>query len=202
MKHRKDLTQTESRRICLFMLNIAVLAGVAVGAVIAVTGKGTSNPLLHQFFSPAYSGDTVLEVFRNTFLTSAFFMAALFLLGFFAFGQPLGVAMLIYRGVGIGTAVAQMYIAAGLASLPSVLVLVLPKALVTAFTASLGARELLRLSRTVLLFLFKDEQPNEKMSRTIKLYCIKFIVLIFLLLLAALADSALNYIFMDLRAVA
>ena len=101
MKHRKDLTQTESRRICLFMLNIAVLAGVAAGAVIAVTGKGTGNPLLHQFFSPAYSGDTVLEVFRNTFLTSAIFMVALFLLGFFAFGQPLGVAMLIYSGIGI-----------------------------------------------------------------------------------------------------
>lgn len=201
MKHRKDLTMTESRRICLFMLNIAVLAGVAAGAVIAAAGKGSGSPLLHQFFSPAYSGDTVLEVFRNTFLSGAAFIAALFLLGFFAFGQPLGIAMLIYRGVGIGAAIAQMYAVSGAASLPSVLVLVLPKALIMAFTASLGARELLRLSRTMLLFLFRDELPDEKMSRTIKLYCIKFLVLLFLLLLTALADSAVNYIFMDLRAV-
>ena len=202
MKHRNDLTRTESRRLCLFLLNTAVIAGIAVGAVIAAKGgenlKLEEKWWLHQFFAPIYSGNTLLAVFRNTFLSSAAFLAVFFLLGFFSIGQPIGVALLIYRGVGIGASAAEMYILSGVSAVPSVMALLLPKALVLSFAASLGVREMLRLSCTQFAFVFRDELPDEKMKRTVKLYCIRFLVLVVLVMLAAVVDSAVNYLFMDL----
>lgn len=201
MKHRNDLTKTESRRICLFLLNLAVIAGVVIGAIIASGGKGTSiaeRSWLHQYFAPVYSGNTVLAVFRNTFFSSAIFLVSVFILGFFSIGQPLGIILLIYRGIGIGASVAQMYILNGTASLPSVLLLIIPKAIVLSFTAALGVREMLRLSSAQFRFLFTDDLPEEKMKREIKLYFIKFLVLILITVLTAMMDSAVNYIFMDL----
>ena len=201
MKHRNDLTKTESRRLCLLLLNMAIIAGIAAGAAVAAMKRGsgmTDSLWLHQFFAPVYSGNTVLDVFKNTFVLSGIYLAAVFILGFFSFGQPLGIILLAYRGFGIGVSVAQMYILSGMESLPAVLAMLLPKALALSFIASLGVREMLKLSCALFSFLFKDELPDEKMVRTVKLYAVKFLVLLFLSLLVSIADSALNYIFMDL----
>lgn len=200
MKHGNELTKTESRRLCLFLLNAVVVMGIAIGAAITVMHKGhaTESIWLHQFIAPIYSGNTILDVFKNTFLSSAFYMLAVFLLGFLSCGQPVGIALLIYRGVGIGVSVSQMYIFYGINSLPAVLVLTLPKSLVLAFIASLGVREMLKISSIQFEFLFKDKLPEEKMQKTVKLYCIKFLVLILSVLLVSVIDAAVNYFFINL----
>lgn len=201
MKHRNELTVTESRRLCLLILNMVVLAGVAIGAVIAVKGQNTAiteTSLMHQYFTPSLSGNTVLDVFRNTFVSSVIYLAIVFILGFFSLGQPLGIALLVHRGIGIGMSAAMMYINSGIEAIPAVLLLFLPKALVLAFIAVLSVRELLKLSCIQFSFVFREKTYEEKMKRTVKLYCIKFAVLAVFVMLAAVADSVLNYIFMDL----
>lgn len=201
MKRRNDLTKTESRRLCLLLLNMAIVAGIAAGAAAVALNRDsgmTDSLWLHQFFAPVYSGNTVLDVFKNTFVMSGIYLSLIFILGFFSLGQPLGIILLVYRGFGIGVSVAQMYILSGMESLPSVIVLLLPKALALSFIAALGVREMLKLSCELFSFLFKDELPDEKMGRTVKLYAVKFLVLLFLSLLVSIIDSALNYIFMDL----
>ncbi len=197
MKHKKELTHTESRTRCLLLMDILILAGVTAGAFLAAF-RGTDELWLHQRFSPIYSGNTLLEVFGNTFLISGMFLAAEFLFGFFSCGQPVGLALLVFRGFGIGAAVAQMYMSGGFGAVVPVLVLVVPKALAVSFVTALGAREMLKMSNVQFRFLFRDELPDEKISRAVKLYFIKFIVLLLLILFIAMADSALNYIFIDL----
>lgn len=180
---------------------MAIVAGIAAGAAAVALNRDsgmTDSLWLHQFFAPVYSGNTVLDVFKNTFVMSGIYLSLIFILGFFSLGQPLGIILLVYRGFGIGVSVAQMYILSGMESLPSVIVLLLPKALALSFIAALGVREMLKLSCELFSFLFKDELPDEKMGRTVKLYAVKFLVLLFLSLLVSIIDSALNYIFMDL----
>lgn len=199
MKYQKNnLTQTESRRICLFVLNLAIIIGIVIGAVILSVSDNkniASNVKLNQFFSPTYSGNTVVEVFKNTFFSSELLLIIIMILGFFSLGQPLGIALLVYRGIGIGVSVAQMYFQLGIKSIPSVLILTLPKALALAFIASFGVREMLRLSNAQFKFLYFDYIPDEKMQRTVKLYFIKFLVLTFMIIIVAAFDSALNYLF-------
>lgn len=198
MKHRSILTQTESRRMCLFCLNISAIAGIIIGALIAVSATERSDMLLHQYFSPIYSGNTVFEVFRNTFLSSSAFLLAVFILGFTAVGQPFGVGLISFRGVGIGFSVAQMYLQRGIEAVPSVLLLIVPKAVAIVFLLSLAVREMLKLSCCQFRFMFLDYMPDSKVSRNTKLYCVKFAVIAVILILISVLDSALNYIFMDL----
>jgi hypothetical protein len=201
MKHRNDLTKTESRRFCLILLHIAVAFGIAVGAFVAVSSdleEMQSKWWLHQFFSPFYSGDTPAEVFGNTFALSAAYLTAAFFLGFFTLGQPLGVVLLICRGMGIGASVAAMYMLCGAKMLPAVMILVIPKAIALSFTAALSVREALRLSGMQFCFIFKAESNDDKPDRTLKLYFVKFIVLLIILIIISVLDSVLNYVFTNL----
>lgn len=201
MKHRNDLTKTESRKLCLLLLHLAIAVGIVAGAVIA-SSKKVSDMLglwwLHQYFPPAFSGNTVLAVFRNTFLSSLLFLLIAMLLGFFAIGQPLAIFLLGYRGVGIGVSVSMMYMTSGMSSMPTLLILLLPKALALSFTASLAVRETLRLSGVQFKFLFNDDSADDNMQKVIKLYFIKFIVLTAITFVIAVLDSLMNYFFMDL----
>ncbi|MCC8135360.1 MAG: hypothetical protein LIO40_01590, partial [Ruminococcus sp.] len=201
MRHRNDLTKTEGRRLCLSLLHVAIAVGIVIGAVWISTGGRADIAgqwWVHQYFSPIYSGNTVLDVFKNTFFSSALFLVLALLFGFFAVGQPLEIILLTCRCVGIGASVALMYITSGAESFPSVMVLVLPKALVLSFIAALSVREALKLSGLLFAFLFRDEFPDEKTGRTIKLYFIKFFVLMVMVLLVSVMDSLMNYFFMDL----
>lgn len=202
MKYRrKELTRTESRRIAILLLNAVVIVGITVGSLMAVRInfiEFSGNPWLHQYFNPVYSGNTVLEVFKNTLYPMALFLAAVFVLGFFSVGQPLALGLLIYKGIGIGISAGLMYVSSGAEAIIPVLVLVVPKALAVTFISVLSVRESMRLSGIQFCFLFREKTPEEKMHSTIKLYCIKFIVLMLFAAAEAVADSLMNYIFIDL----
>lgn len=197
MKHETLLTQAESRRMCLFLLSMAAVLGIIIGAITAVSVSDSANVLIHQYFSPIHSGNTLFEVFRNTSVTSIMFLSAVFVLGLSAIGQPFGIALLVYRGVGIGFSVALMYLQNGINALPSVLLLVVPKAVITIFLSSLAVREMLKLSGSLFGFIFRGNASDSKNSRVFRLYCIKFAVIAVIMLIVSALDSALNYIFMD-----
>lgn len=198
MKHATVLTQAESRRLCLFLLNSAAVIGIIIGAIISVADYGNESVLLHQYFSPIHSGNTLIEVFGNTFLSSLLFLSCIFILGMSAIGQPLGVGLLIYRGIGIGFSVAFMYMQNGIEALPAVLLLVMPKAIGIIFLSSLAVREMLKLSAELFCYVFRHLTADSRKSGTFRLYCIKFAVIATVMLLISVLDSAMNYFFMDL----
>lgn len=198
MKHGSVLTQTEIRRICIMGLNAAAVVGIVIGGAAAVFSSDFSNAWLHQFFAPVYSGNTVFEVFRNTFLSSLLFLALTFILGFFALGQPIGIGMLIYRGFGIGFSVAAMYSQRGFEAVSSVIILVIPKAVAICFLSSLAVREMIRLSNSQFRYLFTENAGESGSGRTVRLYCVKFAVISLIMLIISVIDAALNYFFMDL----
>lgn len=90
MRHRNDLIKTESRRLCLSLLHVAIAVGIVIGAVWISAGRRADIAeqwWVHQYFSPIYSGNTVLDVFKNTFFRRHFSLPSHFCLVFFFFLQ-------------------------------------------------------------------------------------------------------------------
>lgn len=175
------------------LLFIFVIIGLIIGSLYAVKGGQALSPWLHQYFMPVYSGKNLFEILKNTFLTAVLFEFAVFIFGLSAVGQPIGAAMLIYRGFGVGISAAQMYILYGSRAFVAVSVLILPKAVMLLFISFLSVRELIRSSSVLLRFLIGKDTDNDKYN--FRLYCVKFVVLIFLAFLIASTDAAINYFF-------
>lgn len=176
------------------MMCAAAAAGVAMGSVPAVSSAGEASPWLHQYFSPLLRGSTVADVLGHTFLSAVMFLAAAFLAGLFVFGQPVGAALLVYRGVGIGISVSAMYAAGGLKCMPAVAVLVLPFALADLFVSVIAVREVFRSSNELLRFkLYGEKRSSDRCG--FRLYCLKFAVLSLISFIISLAVPLASFVF-------
>lgn len=172
----------------------ACAAGVAIGSLPVVSTAGESCPWVHQYFSPSLCGDTVSAIFAWTLLSSLIFLAAAFLAGTFVFGQSVGAALLVYRGVGVGVSVSAVYAEAGLRGLPAVAVLILPFALADLLLAVIAVREVMRSSNELLRFMLYGEKRSSERS-SFRLYCIKFAVLALFSFVISLAVPLACYVF-------
>lgn len=188
-------SEHDSRSKGFPVLFATVTAGIIIGAIYG-TGHSVTSPFIHQYLLPEYSGGTIYEVFRNTFISLGAFTGTAFLMGLSAFGQPVGLLMLLYRGFGIGVAVSSAYLSKGLHGIPTVLVLILPECIAVTFISVLAVRELMRLSKSMFMFMISDASHTEK---TFRLYCLEFLVLIFFSLITAVLATVFNYIFSGLR---
>ena len=94
LKNYTDSTRRHGSSV--FWLNAVLIAGIALGSFFG-NPYNISSPLVNQFFSPVYSGNTPVEVFSNTFMSLFFFVLTAFLSGMSAIGQPVGIILLLYR---------------------------------------------------------------------------------------------------------
>ncbi|MDE6834371.1 MAG: stage II sporulation protein M [Ruminococcus sp.] len=191
----KKLIQSDSGKSKFLLLLPVLTAGILIGAIYT-TGHAVDNPWLHQYFIPELSGNTIYEVFRNTFVSLTAFTVTAFVMGLSALGQPAGVLMLMYRGFGIGTAVSHVYITKGLHGVPEVLVMILPECLAVAGITLLAIREQMRLSRGVFISVVSEKLHTDK---KFQLYCLEFLVLIAISFFIAVLTALMNYIFSGLR---
>lgn len=194
MKNKNYPEQDRTNKTFL-ILSGAVTVGILIGAVYG-TKHNVASPWIHQYFLPEYSGSTVYEVFRNTFVSLAVFNVTAFLMGLSALGQPVGLLMLLYRGFGMGAAVSSVYLTRSLHGIPSVLTLILPECVAVTIISVLAVRELMRLSKSIFMFTISDTSHTEKAFR---IYCLEFLVLIIISLVVAVLVTVLNYIFSGLR---
>ncbi len=177
----------------VFWLNAVLIMGIALGSFFG-NPYNISSPLVNQFFSPVYSGNTPVEVFSNTFMSLFFFVLTAFLSGMSAIGQPVGILLLLYRGFGIGISTMSLYCQKGLSAVPAVVTLVLPKAIFSSAVSVLAVRELLRLSCRVMKFVTSGESTVSE-EKSFRLYCVKFAVLCGMCVAISVADAVANYLF-------
>ena len=197
MRHIRYIPAKTGKNAVFFLMCAAVAFGVFIGSLPFVADKGMDTPLLHQFFSPHLCGNTVFSILYRTSLSALLYLAAVFLLGAFAFGQPASTALLIYRGIGIGVSVYSLYRTAGMRSMPAVIVLILPLAVGTVFVSVLAVRESVRSSNRLLKAMTSDNSGSHERSG-LKMYCIRFAVLLLISFVISVADSLMNYVFADL----
>lgn len=189
MKKTGYLTVSHSRRALTLLLCAAVSAGMIAGSVYGAAHPHGLPAVLHQFFLPGEYGTSFFAVARNTFLSSALFIATAYLAGLFAFGQPLGIALLVYRGFGIGASSASLYSSEGAGAALKVTLQLMPAALAFTGVAILAVRELLRVSAAILRLWTIGELKDEKLI-DLRLYSVKYAVLLLLSAIISLADGA------------
>jgi hypothetical protein len=191
MKYSDKLTSSQSRKAMTMLLCCLASAGVIAGSIYAASAHGDVPVWLHQYYMPESS---VLTGMKHSFVCSALFLAAAYFMGLSALGQPVGIAMAVYRGFGIGAASASLYSAYGSAAVLRVMILLLPEAMGAIFISVIAVRELMRASRSVLRLWIYGELIDER-AVDLKRYSLKFAVLLLLSLLITLADGAVNVIY-------
>lgn len=193
MKHISYIGN-RSRKTSIILLSILVIIGIIIGSIYQTVKMPEPSYWLHQYFAPVFKGINLFEYMRNGIFISIAFTALVFLLGFFAFGQPFGIALLVYRGFGIGASAALMYTLYGGKAFVLILITVLPKAAALTFIAVLAVRELIRAS-VFSLSCWISENGNDSKRMSIQLYCLKFIVIAVMVIIAAAVDAAINFAF-------
>lgn len=194
MKHKTYISETGKKNNGFFLLCLAEIIGIIIGSCVAVSYK--DNEMLRHNISPALYGATLLEIFRSTLVSSLIFIVVAFFSGLFAFGQPVGIALIIAKGAEIGISATLVYAEKGLSAFPAVMVLNVPKAVAISAVAVLAVREVWRSSSDILHFMVSGEHVSEQVN--LKLYCLKYIVLIVIIFIISMADSLMNYIFAGL----
>lgn len=189
MKHIERITP-ERRHGTVFLLCIAEIIGIIAGSVAAASEMNIPS----RFFCPFFCGGTLLDVFVNTLIISMIFLAIAFLSGLFAFGQPVGIALMVGIGTVLGISGSIMYNVTEKSDILIAALIILPKAAAFSAVSLLAAREVFRSSSAILGFI----SGKEHNTADLRLYCIKFIVIAVIFFIISVVDSLMNYIFGNL----
>ncbi len=191
---RTRFTNSQKRRISFGIFLILILMGIIAGTI--MVGATDNIQWLNRLFFTnnmfkrsdklSFLGQLLRDIIP---LYGALILQ--FFAGMFAFGQAFAVLTLIYRGAASGISAAFVYLVLGAKGFFAVLLTVLPFAASSAFLVILGARESIRLSGNIAKYSFL--QGAESTPPDIRLYSVKFGVLLILGLLFSIADTLITY---------
>ncbi len=190
--------RNQDKSISIFALMGILLAGVLAGTLMycnideqhyqniaAITGGLLENRMNYSF----------TEMLVNSFAGSFLLIVLCFILGTGPVFQPVELLIPVYRGLGLGILLADMYCSFGSYGIIISVLLILPNAVVSAFILLIAVRESIRMSNSVRKVVFKSDSSYSKID--FSLYFTKFIVIITILSLSSLADSVVTVFLSD-----
>lgn len=174
----------------LFKIALLMLFGVLLGVLafcffnkeVILNLANIEDDFLNIRLSENY-----LSILFSSLLNSSVIIVLLFLLGFYPFAQPLEIIIPIYKGLGYGVTVAQLYYTNGAKGILMSLILILPNALISSYAVFIGVRESLTLSNGLFSHMFLYRK-FDNIKETIKLYSVKFLVLEAIISLSSAID--------------
>jgi hypothetical protein len=178
----------------VIVLAMLFMLGIAGGAVIG--GIRGSHPLLAALTNSYITlrvGQDFLTRVVSSFTPAILFLLVTFLLGFdsiLSFAIPF---VLIYRGLGVGTALAAIYAGMGVRGIGAAALLVIPFAVFSGLVLIVACREAMRMS--LAIFRVSASATGQYAPVDYGLYISKFILLAALMLTAAFADGFVTVFF-------
>lgn len=168
-----------------------IIAGIIIGAAIQNTTFFDNIQIkINCLFMEKCS---VIAEVRTTFICLLFFVAAAFLAGSSAIGQLLAYFLLLFSGIYTGYITASVYQIYGKSAFITILTTVIPRSAALITVVILSVREALRSSFYLFEFyLHGDVRENRRI--TLKLYCVRFLVIILLSLFFSAVAGALFYL--------
>ena len=158
------------------MLVVILLAGFTVGSIAAGYVMPESS-----LFDSILSISGCFKSSLGSLILKSFFMIGiqlifLYAVGFWAFSQPLSLAVLLVYGAGFGTTVSLLYRLFGLKGIFFAAFLLIPQGALGAIIVILAVRESVKLSNMLAgVFFSGGEGPSRKV---LKLFTKKFTVLL------------------------
>ena len=182
-----------------YLLLFLFILGMMYGSVLL---KEDNTSLLKNLASiqDVYIRDklnqSVFLTICNSFVSSGLFFAITFLCGFSAIGQPFTLLVPFVKGLGIGSSIGYLYLNYGIAGIGYSALLMIPSAIISIFSLVLSARESIRLSNTLASLFLKGSIQISKAA--FRLYLLKHFILLIFILISALLEGLLTFLFAGL----
>lgn len=175
------MTERPSKPNVIFRIMLLMIVGVLIGTLAFLFVKTSTlsdlNIVENDYLSMRQNGGYV-SILYSSLLNSSTLIIVLFLLGFCAIAQPAAILVPVYKGLGYGATIAQIYSENGLNGFFSALILILPCALISSYALFIGVRESLRLSNRFFSQAFLNRRSDsDTINDYVKLYAVKFLVL-------------------------
>lgn len=181
----------------LFTVLIALFfIGVAYGAVLVGGASPETSDSLQRIteqFLLQKEGDGFLPALLSALLSGGVFVLLLFLCGFSAVGQPFSFFLVVFRGIGLGTAMGHFYLNLGVKGILMSLALIVPAGIVSSYAILLAGRESVKLSNRFFKVMTNDEFSMP--GGILKTYTVKFFILVLLILLSAVVNGLCTRVF-------
>lgn len=175
------MQERNSKPNVIFRIMLLMIAGVLIGTLafsfIKTSTLSDLNLVENDYLSMRENGGYI-KILYSSLLNSSLLIVVLFLLGFCAIAQPIVLLVPIYKGLGFGATIAQIYSENGLNGFFTALILILPCALISSYALFIGVRESLRLSNRFFSQAFLNRRSEiDSLNEYVKLYAVKFLVL-------------------------
>lgn len=197
------MTERTHKPNVIFRIMLLMIAGVLIGTLafsfIKTSTLSDLNLIENDYLSMRENGRYV-EILYGSLLNSSTLIIVLFLLGFCAIAQPVAVLIPVYKGMGFGVTIAQIYSENGINGFFIALLLILPCALISSYALFIAVRESMRLSNRFFSQAFLDRRSeSESINDYVKLYAVKFLVLEAVTAVAAAVDCLSSLVYNVLK---
>ncbi|MCD8329061.1 MAG: stage II sporulation protein M [Ruminococcus sp.] len=197
MQEISRISTDENKRFkTLRPIMLLILLGVFIGTLVYIFNcdalSGSLNELNTDYLS-LRSNSTYMSVMLTSLFNSTIMLIILFLGGLCAVAFPVVLLVPIYKGMGLGCSVAQLYASMGQNGFIYALALILPSAVISCYALMIGAREAYRMSAQCFGAIFKSKIYT--VSENARLYLVKFLILEAILSISATIDSICSLVY-------
>ena len=183
-------------RIMAVLLGSFLVAMLYGSVLIAQADDALKEKLLFltQEYLSTRGEQSVLTTFLSSSSTSAVYLVSAFFLGFFAFGQPICVFMVLFRGFGLGLSMGQIYLNYQAQGFLYCLVLIVPAAVLFILILVSALKDSIQ-SSNLFLAIFFPKLGAVATPAALKVYGIRYLIYLVLTILTAAIDSGMNFLF-------
>lgn len=178
-----------------------ILLGVALGSLTYILSSDSLSGSLGALNTDYLSlrlGETYMEVFLSSLFNSTVMLLTLFFAGLCAAAFPFVLIAPVYKGLGIGASVSELYFSTGKEGIAYTLLLIVPSAVISCYAVMIGTREAYRMSSECFGAVFKNKIYTVRENA--RLYVVKFLVLEAILSVSATIDSVCSLIYNNIVA--
>lgn len=171
-------------------------AGMIIGAVFVKRGGDLFSDIVCNMFTAYIKAKNEQSIglnFINSLAVNISFMLAAFIFGLCAVGLPFVCTLPLLKGIGIGMLSGYLYSEFSLKGLGYCILIIYP-GLIPAVFALLLACSAGIVSSYEMLLSFSSSKA-QKGERSIKIYCIRFLVICILVIISAALDAATGRLF-------
>ncbi len=193
---RFKLLQSIGANKILLLLCTLLFAGILIGTL----SYGTNNEILNMSsklladFTKHHSSMSFGKILITSFMSSTVFLLAMFACGTSMLGVVLSPLLVLFLGFRYGCLSAYLYSAYGIKGIAFCAVLLIPPAVIYIIGLLFAAKYSIALSCEIAKLTF-PKYGVANLCDSFKVYCAKYAVIIFVILLSSVLDAVLSKFF-------
>ena len=194
----KQVVNYVSQNTLVVSLFLTLTIGVVIGSLV-FRDSGETNVSLQSLFTQfvnARSNVPFFRIFCRSLLGFLLPLILCYFLGLFMYGFVPCYLLMLAHGMGYGSVCSYIYSAMGLKGVAFVMLVILPSGFIHMVVLQLAAREAFCFSVILSRSYFLDVTVLAPANR-LKRYHVRYLVLAAFIILAALLDGLLSYVFLD-----